>query len=178
MGYRYNIPTDRNGEPPKPEDMLPRFEVRNGAILRIAFKCHYLLHTHDHPMYVYPHVAGDAALLRRENHQPYDRLSQAKLPVETKPIDLVDENYNGVAVTIEEDELAEYIDVTDAYIDTAEPNMIRISLKTSFPNFHDIPKEARFTVFIINDNQNAIDAVCHGILVILPGKPLEIEIGE
>lgn len=172
MGYRYNIPTDKNGEPPKPEDMLPRFEIRNGAILRIAFKCRYLLHNHEHPMYVYPHIAGDVALLRRENHRPYDRLSQAEFPVKSEPINLLseEEQYQSNAyVMIEEDD--GYITVDSAFIDGEEPSIIRIALNVQYPEFHDKPIEKRFTVFISSESRDRIDAICHGMIVVLPGKP-------
>lgn len=173
MGYRYNIPTDKNGEPPKPEDMLPRFEIRNGAILKIAFKCRYLLHNHDHPMYVYPHIAGDVALLRRENHRPYDKLSQAKFPIKSEPINLIDEGYEIDAKVAFED-ADEYLTATGR-IDTEEQNMIRIAVNAQYPEFSDKPIEKRFTVFIRKNRDDgitdSIDAVCHGIIVVLPGKP-------
>ena len=172
MGYRYNIPVDVNQEPPSAEDMLPRFEIRNGAILRIAFKCYYAIHEHDHPLYVYPHIAGDVALCRDQNHHPYYSLSKVKSPMKYEPIDLLsrDEDYSpNASVLIEEDD--GFITIDSAYIDSSESNMIRISMNVQYPEFHDEPIEKRFTVFVNSYDMTRIDAVCHGIIVVLPGTP-------
>lgn len=175
MGYRYDdIPHDMKHLPPEEDCMLPEFRIRNGAILRIAFKCRYVLHNHDHPMYVYPHIAGDVALLRRENHNPYDKLEYATFPLEYSPIDLlsVEEDYDPNAqVVFEEDD--GHIEVISAYIDPEETSIIRISMSVQYPEFIGEPIRKHFTVFVRSNSGDRIDAVCHGVVMVLPGKPYD-----
>lgn len=172
MGYRYNTPEKIEPNPPEEDYMLPEFQIRNGAILRIAFKCRYVLHNHDHPMYVYPHLAGDIALLRRENHAPYYKLSQAKFPLKYTPINLVNEGYDPTAkVVFEEDD--GHIQVIDASVDIEEPSIIRIAMNVQYPEFTGKPIKKHFTVFMKSYDEQRIDAVCHGVVAVLPGTPFD-----
>lgn len=180
MGYRYNIPLDKNDEPIKPENMLLRFDVRNGAVMRVAFDCRYCTKDIDHPFWLFPRYPGDTAVARRSNGYPYYRWRDVRWPYENTPIDLTDDNEfsPGAQVIIEFEDNAP---VEAGYIkwygmvDSEDTNIIRIGVKTNFPVFSDKPIENRFTVFICNpDNEYMSDAVCHGILVVLPGRAVTI----
>jgi hypothetical protein len=161
MGYRYD---DR---PPKPEDHLLRLAVRNGAMLRAAFGCYYLKHhnpsRHDHAGWPNPHridricqAIGNAKLLK---------INEDCAVLEE--IDLPGEGYDSIAIEFEESDAVQYFTERSAYFDDEEPNVVRIAVRPNLPDFTDKPVDVRFTLFI--SNADTVDAVCHGMITILPG---------
>ena len=168
MGYRYNRP-DINEEPPKPEDELMRFDVRNGAWMKLAFDCRYCMKDVNHPMWIFPRYPGDVAVARKSNGSPYYHFDDIAWPYETKPIIFHEEGYDKVTVALEDSQYAEYIEVEGSIDEINEPNIVRVRFHPNFPTFHDKPIETRFTVFVHGTEDDLINAVCHGILVILPG---------
>lgn len=164
MGYRYD------GEPPKPEDHLRKFAVRNGAIMRIAFGCYYLYghdsKYHDHIGWPNPDNPDDICQLE-SNFRLYPFKDKTQI---LNPIHLLEEGYDEIYVTYEDQEKASYL-TTTAWIDEQDDSIIRIKVKTNFPTFSDKPVEIRFTVFAKNTEEDLIDSVCHGVIAILPGSP-------
>lgn len=170
MGYR------TIDKPPKPEDMLRKFDVRNGAIMRVAFGCYYSSnghdpHYHDHlnwpaPNYHPGPICQMAPPRDKYRWLPYPTMRK---PVQLEPINLSDEGYTTFVVTYEDEDLAYYL-TTEAWLDEDEDNIVRMSVYADFPTFSDKPKELRFTLFAIKSDRSAIDAICHGIVSVLPGS--------
>lgn len=170
MGYR------KPDKIPKPEDMLARFDVRNGAIMRVTFGCYYTArghnpHYHDYINWPAPNYHPGPIC---QMHPPRDKFRWMNpitgQPIKLDPIHLVEEGYSIVKVSYEDDDIAEYL-TTEASIDQSTDNLVRLKVHANLPVFHDEPKEVRFTIFISKSDGSAIDAVCHGIIVILPGSP-------
>ena len=150
MGYRKNdIP------PKKPEDTLPRFEVRNGAILDLAFPCYYLdvvpahdWHYHDHIGWPAPNYPGEAC----------QQLPHIK---------------------------GEYKHGEWEYIDFNAPTPIHLtsayegydSAYVVFDALEDKPQDFRFTLFVHapartyqgKQQYEKSDQVIRGIITVLPG---------
>lgn len=153
-------------------DQLRRFDVRNGATMRLAFMCFYYRnhdsHYHDHVGWPEPKqhdmscqmppYPGPAPWLPRQKVYPLNYL---------EPINLMNEGYTDVYVEYEDDEIEQYL-TTESYID--EHDVVRVQVTPNLPVFTDKPKEARFTAFIANSD-GRYDAVCHGAIIILPGSP-------
>ena len=133
-------------KPAKPEDALRRFIVRNGASLRISFGCWYLE--------------------KRPVHKPP---SESDLT----PIELENEGYDQFAISFEEGEEATDHMMCEIGIDESQGgNVIALRIVTNFPTFHDKPKDFRFTVFARQSGNHVMtDAICHGIITVLPGSP-------
>ena len=91
-------------------------------------------------------------------------------PVTTTPIHLLAEDYTDVEITYEEADLAEHL-TSEVYVDPSNDSIVRLKVLANFPTFVDAPKEIHFTVFIKKPNGIDVDALCHGILVVLPGSP-------
>ena len=170
MAYRYN------SEPAeKPEDMLPRYSVRNGATIDIVFKCYYYTpgqghdpHYHDYIGWPDPHHPGHACQMAT----PRDvdpRLPQPVLRTldDQVPIHLTEEGYTETVVVFDED-VSDGI-TCSASIGSEDDYIVTAHFDTSFDTFEDNPKEYRFTLFVINGSIR--DAVCRGILVVQPGSP-------
>lgn len=174
MGYR------TLDKPPKPEDLLRRFDVRNGAIMHVTFGCYYSKnghdpHYHDYINWPAPDYHPGLPCQMHPPRSPFRWLQPITgNPIQLDPIDLVDEGYNEATVVYDDPDIAQYLD-TDAEIDADDQNLIRMNVKASLPTFEDQPKEARFTLFIKRSDGLAIDAVCHGIVVVLPGSPYPTE---
>lgn len=172
MGYR------TVDKPPKPEDLLRRFDVRNGAIMRMTFGCFYSKnghdpHYHDHVNWPAPNYhPGPICQMKppRDVFRWFEGNQLTGHPVQLDPIHLFEEGYSEAVVSYEDPEMAQYLDTT-ALIDSQDDNLVRVSVHANFPTFSDKPKEARFTLFIKKYNGTAIDAVCHGIVTVLPGSP-------
>lgn len=181
MGYRYNH------IPPKPENMLPRFAVRNGATIRIALGCYYLqLHDkrfHDYigwPSPTHPdHICQVGTDTFRVHHHHHCHGSHpaytGRYTLTGEEIDLIDEGYQQVQVVFEEPEQASGIQNVVAYIDEDNPFIIYLKMDARFPTFSDKPKDLRFTVFIGNPGEGQVDAVCHAFLTVLPGPNFNSE---
>lgn len=170
MGYRYNIPLDKNDEPIKPEDTLLRFDVRNGAVMNLALDCRYCTKDIDHPFWLFPRYPGDTAVARRSNGYPYYKWRDVRWPYDNTPINFYSEERTRVEVVFDEEIDPDYIDAFGR-IEEDTPSIVRVRIKTNFPSFSDKPIEKRFTVFVSDTEGYNIDAVVHGILVILPGSP-------
>lgn len=162
MGYRFA------DNPPKPEDMLPRFAVRNGATVRISFGCYYLRShdrkLHDHIGWPYP-THPDAICQEAFNMNLYHGNT-----ADLEEIHLEEEGYDSFDIVFDDwDDIESYIDGWIS-LDNEDDNIIRMRITATFPAFEDKPKEHRFTVFAGKEgNDNFRDAVCRGILVVLPG---------
>lgn len=176
MGYRY-------GPPPKPEDTLRKFDVRNGAIMRITFGCYYAERGHDPKVHDYygwpqPDHPDDICQVQPLPGWHWFPFPHSNRPVNMNPIHLLEEGYNSEPkVVFEDPEVAQYLDVT-TWIDEMDDNLIHVNIRANFPTFKDQPIETRFTVFIYNDAENVIDAVCHAFVTVLPGAPYEDESTE
>lgn len=175
MAYRYH-----NEKPINPENLLRRFDVRNGAIMRMTFGCYYSKNGHDphyHDYINWPapnYHPGEICQMMppRDRCRWHDPITG--YPIQLDPIPLLEEGYTEAVVTYEDEDIAEYLD-TIAMIDDVDDNLVRVSMHANFPTFKDKPKEARFTLFIKKEDGTAIDAVCHGIVTILPGSPYPTE---
>lgn len=171
MAYRYH-----SEMPPKPEDHLITFAVRNGATLKAKFRCYYMRRKPVHDPHWHDHVNWPAP-----NYHP-GPICQMKLPRDKNPkipfpalvrfedleeIHLADEGYTEAFVTYE-DEAAEAFFDTEAWIDNDQDNVVHIRVNTFFPSFSDKPIDVRFTVFVAKGD--TVDAVSHGMITVLPGK--------
>ena len=171
MSYRYNE------KPPKPEDMLPRFDIRNGATIRLAFGCYYLAlhdkHRHDYIGWPSPNHPDHICQVGRTKFGVRHHCSRYTLVGEE--IDLIDEGYDTVGIRFDDPEVASHLDVIEAFIDDEDPYIIRVKIRADLDFFEDKPKETRFTLFIENRGDQLVDAVCHGFVTILPGMPYREE---
>jgi len=172
MGYR------TLDKPPKPENMLRRFAVRNGASIRIAFGCYYLSEGHDPHYHDYIHWPapnyhpGAICQMRPIRNLPRRIENMIDLkPVGLDHIHLIEEGYTQAAIAFDNPEFEGNVDIVDCLIDEDDDYIVRVKALTHFDLFEDQPKESRFTVFIKKQDGSEIDAVCHGIMVVLPGSP-------
>lgn len=168
MGYRF--------DKKEPRDIIQGvYDVRNGATMKIAFGCFYLKHhdkdLHDH--YGWPHSGhvdrscqqdpfdDPAPWVPEHMNRDFDKL---------EPIDLEGEGYDSVFVTFDDQEIAEATTVVqEPYaVDPPEPNVIRLKVTPMLESFTGKPKETPFTVFAKNTESGVTDAICHGILKVLP----------
>ena len=162
MGYRFN------DNPPKPEDHLYRFAVRNGATARITFGCYYL-GKHDpklHDFIGWPNPDNvDAICQEISNFKLFGKKNKT---IELQEIHLAEEGYDEVAVAYEDSEYAQYL-ITESHIDEDDDNIIRVKVTANLPEFSDKPIDVKFTVFARKSSETRIDAVCHAIISVLPG---------
>lgn len=173
MGYRIN-----NDKPPKPEEQLPRYEVRNGATMVRRFECYYFNpkethspHYHDFLGYPAPNYHHDSCQMQPPREvdprmpDPVLRTSE-----DLTPINLTDEGYTSAVVVFDDDENSQYLDAS-AWFDSDYGYVVNMSVKANFPTFEDEPKEMWFTLFVGISGESTInyDAVARGIVVILPG---------
>lgn len=176
MGYRVNK------IPPKPEDMLPIYSVRNGATLYADFECYYMEpkvghdpHLHDYLGWPDPHHPDEICQMP----SPRDRFrwrsdGAIMIPSDPVPIDLTNEEYNEELLVVFDhpDELI----MAHAWIDDELPYLIKMVISPQLPMFEDKPIEKRFTLFARrsvegSQDQYLQDAVVRAKLVILPGAP-------
>lgn len=157
---------------PKPENMLPTFSVRNGAIARIAFGCYYLgaghdPHYHDYLHWPSPdyHPGAICQMMPPRDHVPW---TEPGLPVHMEPIHLIEEGYDQVTVSYEDSDNAAHL-ATEAWIDEDDDYIVRMKVGANFDTFSDKPVDIRFTIFAGKSDGSVRDAVCHGILTVLPG---------
>lgn len=180
MAYRID-----NTPPPKPENMLPKFEMRNGAIIDIAFPCFYLdvitahdSHYHDHVGWPAPNYPGQACqyidgVPFHEHANEFERIDFTH----PHPINLTSEyeGYTDTYVVLDED--VQGLTLSTEF-DDDEPNVIHLRVKALLDFFEDKPKEYRFTVFVhapartYEDKQwpERIDQVIRGVIAVLPGN--------
>ncbi len=169
MGYRMK---DR---PPKPEDHLPRFAIRNGATFKTRFVCYYFTPKKRHDPLYHDHVGWPEPKRPDDSCQMlpprYPIVGFPRPVIRTKddltPIKLQDEGYSGITVSVDE-EYSEFLNA-EAVLD--EDDSIRIFISTAFPEFKDKPIDVRFTVYAHNPTEHLIDEVCHAILSVLPANP-------
>ena len=154
MGYRFD-----KKEPPKPNDLLPRFEIDNGAITTLAFPCYYVINhasdKHDHWGWPTP-----------------DRIDAICQDVDGEtviPIDLKDEGYNSFRIVFDNSD----IDITsEVSVDDDEPYTIYLWLQALYSDFTEgDPKEERFTIFAATTDTEPerLDKVIRGVIVVNPG---------
>ena len=165
----------RTNTPPNPEQMLPIFPVRNGATLNLAFGCFYAdihdVQMHDHMGWPNPDNPDWICQINGRWNQIPEKLGRYKWT--KNPIDLIEEGYSYTAeVTFEDSTLASGLDAS-AWIDAETTNIVRMSVDTAYEAFSDEPKEIKFTLFVKKTDSTSIDAVCHGIIAVLPGAPIE-----
>lgn len=171
MGYR-------NKEPKKkPEDFLPRFGIRNGATLRTAFACYYFTPADGHDPKYHDHIGWpapdhpDESCQMKPARYPINGLPRPVLRTkdDLTPINLTDEGYAKASITFDDPAIAEFI-TASAYIDETDDHLVNVSIAVDAPTFKDKPIDVRFTVFVSDESESVRDAVCHGILSILPGS--------
>lgn len=173
MGYR------TLDKPPKPEDMLRKYAVRNGAIMRMALGCFYLRkghnpHFHDYRNWPAPNYhPGEIC----QQMPPRDIIRWRDDPVTgnpvgVDPIHLIEEGYNTVEIKFDDADIAQYL-TAEAWIDEEDDYIVRVKVHANLPLFEDKPKETRFTVFAAKTDGTAIDAVHHGFVTVLPGSPYQ-----
>ena len=164
MGDRFD------NRPPKPEDHLRKFPVRNGAIMRIAFGCYYL-HGHNpkmHDFVGWPNPDKPDAICQELSN--FKMWKYRDKTIELDEIHLIEEGYEDVAVSFEDEDTSQYLDVNE-WIYSEDDNIIRMTAAANFPTFSDKPIDLRFTIFVKEPDDSAIDAVCHGVITVLPGSP-------
>lgn len=171
MAYRLD-----STPPPKPEDMLPRYFVRNGATLDLAFWCYYYdpklwhdPHYHDYINWPAPDYHGIACqMIAPRNRNPRWPHPVMRVHKDQVPIDFSEEGYDEAEVVFEDSTAASGV-TASADFDSEDNYIVMAHFDTSYASFSDKPKELRFTVFV--KRSDARDAVCHGILVVQPGPP-------
>lgn len=176
MGFRYNTTP-----PPKPEDHLRRFAVRNGAIMRVSFGCYYFSRGHDpryHDYINWPapnyHPGEICQMDPPRSIAPWMRNPKPGMPIQLDAIHLTEEGYTDIAVSYEDSDNAAYL-TTEAWIDEDDDYIVHMKVNANFATFSDKPKDLRFTVFAKKSDGSAIDAICHGIVTVLPGSPYPTE---
>lgn len=147
MAYRLD-----NTPPPKPEDMLYKFQVRNGAIVDIAFPCYYLdvlqahdSHYHDFMGWPAPNYPGQACQFvtgLSENAGEYEVVDFT----DPHPIDLTSdyEGYTEAYVVLDKEISGLTV---SAWIDEVNTNVIYMRIEAAIDFFEDKPQEVRFTLF-------------------------------
>lgn len=172
MGYRFS-----DQPKPNPEDMLPRFEVRNGAILDIAFPCFYLDVIDEHDSKYHDHV-GWPSPTHVDCICQYPSSGMERIDFENPhPIDLTSyyEGYDEAIAVL--DETVSELTLTPS-LSSDESNVVYLRAKAEFAAFEDQPKEYRFTLFLHapartyhnEQQQERMDQVIRGIIVVLPGN--------
>lgn len=174
MGYRFE-------DMPKltPEDTLPRFEVRNGAILDVAFPCFYLDVIDEHDSKYHDHV-GWPSPTHVDCICQYPGSGMVRIDFDNPhPIDLTSyyEGYDDAIVVM--DETVPELELTTR-IDSEETNVVYLRAKAEFDAFEDKPKEYRFTIFVhaparvyqLKQQPERLDQVIRGIIVVLPGNKI------
>lgn len=168
MGYRM---TDN-----VPKNHAQRvFDVRNGATLKAAFACYYYKYHdrkyHDHVGWPGPRNVDNSC---QEVFEPAPWIPHIAIENDSlEPIKLLEENYSNAYVLIEDDAIANNSE-TDAWIDPEYDNVIRVRIAVNLPTFTSKPKETGFTVIVEQDDLTR-DAVCHGILKVLPGSKFTVQ---
>ena len=169
MGYRH--------EHEHPHELLRKFDVRNGAAMRLTFACFYL---HGHDQHYHDHI-GWPRPSRPDEICQMDPFEQAAswLPKQKRykleeldPIPLADEGYNKLELVFDDgDEIGQYVNYSLSY-DTDPQNQIRCTIHVNLPSFKGTPKDYGFTIFAQKqDDPMVCDAICHAFMRVLPGAP-------
>ena len=154
-----------------PEDYLPRFYVRNGATVKMAFDCYYwtpLLrpeHYHRDPHHEPVPWSSFDPVYGKVN----PRFPDMSRPEDFTEIDLSAEGYTNASVIYDDTTISSNLTTTTTFDDN-EANVVNCKVKANLPKFQDDAKETKFTVFVTGSS-GLQDVVCRGILVILPGPP-------
>lgn len=165
MGYRFSD---------KPNKFPQRiFDVRNGATLKISFGCYYYRYHdvkyHDYMGWPNPtkpdmiHQPGsfdDPAPWMPDHHVFTEK--------ELEPIHLLEEGYTQFSIAFDDPDI-EANTITAIDIDIDEDHVIRVRITVNLPTFTDKFKETGFTVFASKEDGFTNDAICYGIMKILPG---------
>lgn len=173
-------------KPPSPEQMLPRYPVRNGATLRLTFDCFYFDPGHAHDWHYHDHVNWPAPGYKHGDacQMAFPRDVDPRIPGHAvvvssddyTPINLPEEGYSEIQLVFEDTSHSSHITWT-ARIDTDGdgPNVVKFVIGVNFPTFSDNPVDLKFTAFIKGTDSETgdamCDALCHGILSVLPGAP-------
>lgn len=173
MAYRLD-----NTPPPKPENFLPKFAVRNGATLRVALGCYYLTEGHDphfHDYINWPapnyHPGAVCQMTPIRNLPRRIRNLADFRAVEMERIHLLEEGYTNVTLKFDDSDFASHVANISCEIDPDDDYIIRMTLSARFDLFEDKPKESRFTLFACRPSDDRHDAVCRGVVSVLPGPP-------
>ena len=167
MGYRFN------DKPPKPEEHLRTFDVRNGAQMRATFGCYYAHEGHDPKVHDYygwpdPRHPDDICQMLPDFVHPYH--NKDKRPLSFQPIHLLEEGYTSAIVVFEDRDFVRHLNAK-AWIDEDDDCLVRMTVYAGLPTFSDKPKDVNFTLFVRKADREVSDAVCHGTLTVLPGNP-------
>lgn len=156
-----------------PHDIPQRvFDVRNGATLKVSLACFYY-HEHDNDLHDHigwPSPDHPDAICQEHVIEPapwipnHIRIEEGNLV----PIYLIEEGYTGASVKIEDETIAA-ASTSTVFIDQEQENIVKMNITVNLPTFTDKPKETGFTVFATKDD-GIRDAVCHGIMKVLPGS--------
>ena len=167
---------------PKPEDMLPRFAIRNGATLKMTLDCYYLdpkethdPHYHDHinwPSEDY-HPGPICQMVPPRDPRPWFPFPIMRTRDDVSPIDLRGAGYIDLDISFDESDVLDHVETRLSFDTEAGENVIRVYISTNFDTFSDKPVETRFTVFAIRQDgtYEIKDELVRGILVVLPGNP-------
>jgi len=170
----YRIP--ENMKPPAPEDALLRFSVRNGATMRMTFGCYYRGKGHDphyHDYINWPshdYHPGPICQMLPPRDDMFWRDGRYG-PIHLDPIHLAEEEYTQLFIEFENEDVAQYL-TAELSFNEEEDNYINVKIDASMPFFQGDPQETRFTLFIRKTDDSVTDAVCHGIVSVLPGAPV------
>lgn len=169
MGYRH--------EHEHPDELLRKFDVRNGAAMRLTFACFYLhghdQHYHDHIGWPRPSRPDEICQMDPfEKAAPWLPKQKRYRLEELDPIHLDDEGYDILTLVFDdEEEIGEYIDSYLSY-DAETDNQIKCTIHVNLPAFKGVPKDYGFTLFAMKtDDATVCDAVCHAMIRVLPGAP-------
>ena len=141
--------------------------------MRMAFGCYYAHTGHDqklHDHIGWPNPEHPDAICQMLPGYKHPWTVRKVGPVSFEPINLLNEGYDEAYVTYEDEDAYDVLD-TQAWIDDDDDCIVRMSVLANLPSFSDKPKDFRFTLFIKKQDDSAIDAVCHGIVTVLPGSP-------
>lgn len=169
MSYR------RNDAPPKPDDMMPRFSVYNGAEVTFSFPCYYYEtdypfiwhdhHLHDHRGWPSPENPGRACQMLPDHSLGVWHLDMAA----ATPIRLRSdaEGYTKAAVVFDDS-----VNVTSSASIRKSPDdhIIDVKFAPKLASFSNKPHEHLFNVYVKSEKEPVrTDMVMRGILVVLPG---------
>ena len=172
----------RNIEKPKvdPEELLPRYPIRNGTSMMQRFECFYIdpkpkhdPHYHDYLGYPNPHYHHDSCQMKpARDIDP--RLGPAFLvgPDDLVPLDLTEEGYNDFFMSYEDATLGAKL-TTDIRKDSLESNVVNLYVLAELDLFTEGTQDIVFTLFAKRTDNNGLvhkDALVHGIITVLPGS--------
>jgi hypothetical protein len=159
--------------------MLPRFDIRNGTIVDIAFPCFYLDVIDEHDTKYHDHK-GWPSPTHPDHICQYPGSGFERIDFDNPhPINLTSEYEGYDEAIVVMDETVPELQLM-ARIDEEETNVVYLRAKASFDMFEDEPKEYRFTLFVHaparvyrgKQEYERLDQVVRGIIVVLPGNKI------